>query len=168
MGRHKTTGSVDISGIDYPLYLRHPQHSFLSSSIPAYVVYNYDGSFRMAIIKSCGNIVPGTIKNRPAPKKYDLTIIKFNDLNHNGKHDSAEPYLSNWEFKVTGGDINKTYKTGSNGQINLRDLTEVTYTASEVMQTNWVASTNATQTAKIDGGNKTLVFGNYYRAPNTR
>ena len=68
MGRHDISGSTKISGLSYPLYLRHPSVSFLSESLPAFVSINYDGSYAYAILKPCGNIVTGSgVKVRPVP-----------------------------------------------------------------------------------------------------
>jgi hypothetical protein len=165
MGRHKTTGSWHVPNISYPLYFRHPQYSFNSSSIPAYIVYNYDGSFRMAIIKSCGNIVPGRIVHKPKPPvvvpKYNLNILKFNDLNHNGVKEVNEPVLPNWTFTVRGGAVNGTYVTNSNGVITVSNLPAASYTVSEIMQPDWVASTPQTQVAQITNADISLRFGNY-------
>ena len=68
MGRHDISGSTKISGLSYPLYLRHPSVSFLSDNMPAFVSINYDGSYAYAILKPCGNIVVGPgIKVKPTP-----------------------------------------------------------------------------------------------------
>jgi hypothetical protein len=166
MGRHKTAGSWSVPNISYPLYFRHPQYSFNSSSLPAYIVLNYDGSFRMAIIKSCGNIVPGRIVHKPVPTpRYSLTIVKFNDLNHNGVQDAGEPVLPNWAFTVRGGAINGTYITNANGMIVVSNLAAGSYVASEVMQADWQASTPSTQVATITNANISLAFGNYHVIP---
>lgn len=66
MGRHNIAGSTKISGLSYPLYLRHPSVSFVSDNLPAFVSMNYDGTYAYAILKPCGNIVTGPgVKTRP-------------------------------------------------------------------------------------------------------
>lgn len=68
MGRHDIAGSTRISGLSYPLYLRHPSVSFVSDNLPAFVSMNYDGTYAYAILKPCGNIVTGPgVKTRPVP-----------------------------------------------------------------------------------------------------
>jgi hypothetical protein len=132
MGRHKTTHSVDVPGISYPLWLRHPAESFLSHSIDAYVLLNYDGSFRMAIIKSCGNIVPGEIKERPLEQRYNLEVRKWNDINGDNQRQVAEPYLSGWSFRVTGPNTDTVITTNNTGSAKLGNLLRGTYNIDEV------------------------------------
>lgn len=170
MGRHWTTGSVAVPGISYPLYLRHPANSFVSNSIPAYILYNYDGSFRMAIITSCGNIVPGTIKNRPLPQPqpqpqpllyYDLGINKWNDLNGDQVRQANEPLLTGWSFDITGPNgFAQTVTTGVYGGVTVTHLLPGTYTVSERTQAGWTPTTSTVQVATITNANAGLWFGN--------
>ena len=62
-GRSYMAGSTQVSG---GAYMRHPSVSFRSSSIPAFV-YMENGTFKWAVIKSCGNPVKAT-PNKPVAK----------------------------------------------------------------------------------------------------
>jgi hypothetical protein len=167
MGRHWTQGSTDVPGVSYPLYLRHPQYSFVSQSIPAYILYNYDGSFRMAIIASCGNIVPGTIKTKPkeAAPTYRLNINKWNDLNGDQVRQPNEPVLPGWTFDITGPNgYARTVTTSPNGGITVTHLANGTYTVRERLQNGWTPTTSAVQTITIRNADGTLWFGNRQRS----
>lgn len=157
MGRSYMPGSTDVPGISYDLWLRHPSVSFRSSSLDAFVYLNDDGSMRYAIIKSCGNIVPGRM---PLPT-YKLSVIKFNDLNMDKIRQSAEPKLSGFNFKITGpSGYNKTVQTGATGTINVSGLKPGTYTITETQKAGWVSTTGLTKTVKITTKDATVAFGN--------
>lgn len=156
MGRHKTANSRDVEGISYPLWLRHPSESFLSNSIDAYVYINYDGSMAYAVIKSCGNIVPGVGKRTP---KYDLTIRKFNDMNGNGRRESNEPLLSGWSFRVRGNGLDRTVTTGSNGTVVVPDIKAGNITVDEIVRSGWVVTNGAHRSFNLNR-NTEQWFGN--------
>lgn len=157
MGRSYMPGSTKVSGVSYPLYLRHPSVSFRSSSIDAFVYLNNDGSMRYAIIKSCGNIVPGKM---PAPT-YKLNVIKFNDLNMDKLRQSNEPRLAGWDFVVTGPNgYRKTVRTPSTGKYVLTGLKPGTYTVTERQKANWVSTTGLTKRVRITTKDVSAVFGN--------
>lgn len=157
MGRHYMNGSIAITNFGYPLYLRHPSVSFVSSSIPAWVMMNSDGTMRYAIIKSCGNIVPGRI---PAPlPRYNLEIRKWNDLDRDGNLETGEPYLPDWRFQVTGNGVNQTVATNANGSVVVPNLLPGTYNVSEIHQEGWNATTADRQSVNLDQ-NRVVYFGN--------
>jgi hypothetical protein len=164
MGRHKTTHSVDVPGISYPLWLRHPSESFVSSSIDAYVLMNYDGSFRMAIIKSCGNIVPGEIRERPQEERYNLEVRKWNDINGDSQRQISEPYLSGWSFRVTGPGTDTVITTGQTGSATLGNLVAGTYNIDEVSQPGWRAITDAHRSVALTSS-QVIYFGNQMYSP---
>lgn len=165
MGRHKTAGSVDVPGISYPLWLRHPSESFRSDSLEAFVMLNYDGSLRYAVIKSCGNIVPGAIKVKPI-EKYTLNVFKWNDMNADNHKQSNEPFLPNWQFKISGNGINKTIKTNAQGMATITGLTKGTYIVEEIQQAGWKAVTSPKRTVTVSS-NTNIYFGNVKIAPQT-
>ncbi len=162
MGRHWTSGSTQVSGISYPLYLRHPAQSFISNSIPAFIYLNTDGSFRMAIIKSCGNIVPGKIL-APAPT-YRLYALKFIDANGNGHWDSNENQRHQGvTFRLTGNGVNKTAVTDSMGYAWFYGMAGGTYTIAESVPSGYRVTTQNPQTLVASGAAGARigrVFGN--------
>lgn len=164
MGRHYINGSFDVKGINYPLWFRHPGASFRSTSLDAFILLNYDGSFRLAIIKSCGNIVPGVVKN--APQRVYLEIRKWNDLNGDNHRQVAEPYLSGWQFRVVGPETNTTVTTDATGSVYLRDLPTGTYTIDEIPQDGWRNITPTHRVITLTSG-LTVFFGNQ-RIPEQR
>jgi len=162
-GRHNISGSSKYTGVSYPLYKRHPSVSFVSGSIDAYVYMNDDGSMAYAILKSCGNIVQGVGKRAAAPQRVNLTIRKYEDINHDGVHQSSEPYLPGWQFNVVGGDIDQTVTTDSTGTAVIRNVAQSYYTVSEVPQAGWTNSTGLSQARLVTTNARTqsFIFGNY-------
>jgi LPXTG-motif cell wall-anchored protein len=69
-GRTDLSGSQAVGSSGDPLYGRPPSVSFLSNSLPA-MVHITNGTFRYAIIESCGNLIMATPKvvavAKPAP-----------------------------------------------------------------------------------------------------
>lgn len=140
IGRHYMPGSTQVPGISYPLYMRRPAVSFRSNSLDAFVLMNYDGSMAVAVIKSCGNIVPGVGK-RVRPKNHFIRIKKFNDLNGNGKRESGESYLAGFSFRIKGPTINKVVKTDNTGQVRVDRLPNGKYTITEIVPSGWIITT---------------------------
>jgi hypothetical protein len=171
MGRHNISGSSKIGGLSYPLYLRHPSVSFNPDSLDAYVYLNYDGTMRYAIIKSCGNIVPGVVHNPPPPpvkpSTVNINIRKFNDANGNQTQDSNEGLLSGWEFKVSGSGINQTVTTLPDGTVTLTGLKPGVYTVTEVLQEGWKNTTGISinRSVTADTATQSFVFGNQEVTP---
>jgi hypothetical protein len=157
MGRSYISGSTKITAFSYPLYLRPPSVSFVSSSIPAFVRLNPDGTMRYAIIKSCGNIVPGAAYKEPT---YNLTVNKFEDLNRDGVKNTNEPVLSGWTFDISGNNFNAAVTTATNGSAQKSGLLAGTYRIAEREQTGWEATTGATKSVTITNSNQTIWFGN--------
>lgn len=172
MGRHNIQpGSSKISGLAYPLYRRHPSVSFNSKELEAYVYLNYDGSMRYAVIKSCGNIVIGVVKEAPVPpvvpptptpEKANLIIRKYNDANGNAVQDTGEVMLAGWQFRVVGPGLNQTVSTLTNGTVTLTGLTPASYTVTEVLQTGWTNTTglSITRSVTTNAATQTFNFGN--------
>lgn len=167
-GRHNISGSTRVNDVPYPLYKRHPQVSFLSSSISAYVYTNYDGSMAYAILKTCGNIVEGVGKRAapppptPAPVRVSLTIHKFEDLNSNSIQDTDELSLAGWNFRISGGGVQRVAVTDNNGQAIVSDLPEGIYVVTEVLQTGWNSTTGLTKSHLVNADPTTqqFIFGN--------
>lgn len=169
-GRHNIAGSSLVPDLPYTLYRRHPSVSFLSGSIEAYVLMNYDGTMAYAILKSCGNIVEGVGKRTrptppppPSPVRVPLTILKFNDANNNGTRELTENYLPGWDFRVSGENVQLTVTTDTNGRVIIPDLNQGYYVITEIQKDGWENTTGVTvnQLVTDDTDTQTVLFGNY-------
>lgn len=157
MGRSYMPGSSDVPGISYPLWYRYPSISFRSSKLDAWVYLNYDKSLRYAIIKSCGNIVPGAFKRAPSGR---LNIVKFEDLNLDGRKQSNERGLHGWNFEVSGpNNYRIRVTTGTDGVRTLNNLVPGSYTIREIPKTGWHNTTPLTQRVSL-ASTRTVYFGN--------
>lgn len=67
-GRGNIAGSTQVTSGSTTFYTRPPSVSFRSTSLPAFVVMQ-DGTFKFAIIESCGNPVKATPVPKPVPPK---------------------------------------------------------------------------------------------------
>jgi hypothetical protein len=65
-GRENISGSTEVNSSGTVFYSRPTSVSFLSSSLPAYVVMK-NGQFLFAVLASCGNPIKATLKTQPAP-----------------------------------------------------------------------------------------------------
>ena len=85
-------------------------------------------------------------------------IVKFHDLNANGKLDAGEPRLANWRFNIKG-PVTITRSTDANGQINLNDLPDGIYNISEdVSNPEWYNTTASIVNVSVPGPD--IYFGN--------
>lgn len=159
MGRHNIYPSTQVSGVNYPLYLRHPSVSFVANSLDAWVYVNYDNTMAYAVIKSCGNIVPG-VGIRVRPVLYRGFARKFNDLNENGRLDAGEPRMAGVTFRLTGNGQNQTNVTDSSGYAGFWNLRAGTYTVTEVVPAGWHSTTGTTRTLVVDADRRFVDFGN--------
>lgn len=157
MGRHDMPGSRRVSGVSYPLYIRHPSVSFVSDSIDAFVLMNSDGSMAVAVLKSCGNIIPGVGKRAP---RHRIIIRKFNDINGNKIKNSNEPWMRNITFRITGPGTNRVLKTDGYGMIKIENLVNGTYTITETVPSGWRSTTGAQKVITISNNHRTVNFGN--------
>jgi len=102
----------------------------------------------------------------------DLTIIKFEDKNGNGRRDAdasgspTEPGLPDWHFTVQGaGGLSREAITDNNGIAVVRGLTPgkyvVTETISEASKSGWICTTQNPQTVQLSRRSDNVVsFGN--------
>jgi uncharacterized protein (DUF2141 family) len=94
-----------------------------------------------------------------------LCIVKFNDLDGDGKQGPSEPTLSGWVFTIkdANGRVVGTITTSAAGTPNCIDLPAGTYTVTETLQAGWTPTTpgGGTQTVTVVAGQTTTVtFGN--------
>lgn len=163
MGRSYIAGSTKQTQFPYPIYLRHPSVSFLSKSISAFVLMNPDNTFAYAILKSCGNIVPGVTYVTPQAPEYRLYALKWVDLNGNGNWEKDEPRKTGVTFRLTGNGLNKTAVTDSMGYAWFFGIPAGSYTITESVPANFQATTPVSQTVVAQGETGSRIgatFGN--------
>lgn len=163
MGRSYMPGSTKLTQFPYPVYLRHPSVSFRSSQISAFIKLNPDNTMAYAILKSCGNIVPGEVYVRPQTPEYRLYALKWLDLNGNGKWESDEPRHPGVTFRISGNNISKTAVTDSMGYAWFYGIPAGTYTITEVVPNNFEPTTPTTRTVLATGESGSRIgvtFGN--------
>jgi hypothetical protein len=94
-----------------------------------------------------------------------ICVVKFNDLNADGKQGSGEPLLPDWVFTVidTASDtVVGTLVSGTNR--NCIDVKPGTYTVTETLQAGWLPTTagGVTQTVTVVAGQTiNVIFGNH-------
>ncbi len=105
----------------------------------------------------------------PFGGKYQISGLKFNDLNGNGIKDPNEPGLKGWmiHLRLEGGEYSQSMLTGDNGSYLFTDLPEAgTYVAWEDRSLNpaWIPTTPAGGSATVvltgDRPIATVKFGN--------
>ncbi len=93
-----------------------------------------------------------------------ICIVKFNDLNGNGKQDSGEPLLPNWVFTVIDAASNTVVGPLVSGtDRNCIDVKPGTYTVTETLQSGWTPTTpgGVSQTVTVAAGQTiNVIFGN--------
>jgi len=95
-----------------------------------------------------------------------ICVVKFNDLDGDGKQGPNEPTLSGWVFTIkdANGNVVGTITTSATGAPNCINLPAGTYTVTETAQAGWTPTTNGglTQTVTVVPGQTTTVtFGNH-------
>ncbi|VVB87773.1 SdrD B-like domain protein [uncultured archaeon] len=116
----------------------------------------------------------GTCVSPPPPGQLQLGSIagtKYNDLNGDGTREATEPGLASWTIKLTDSTgATTTTTTASDGSYNFTNLSDGTYTVSEVQQSGWIQTQPkppGTYTVTISGGNAVTGedFGNFFDVP---
>ncbi|MGV8084567.1 MAG: SpaA isopeptide-forming pilin-related protein [Coriobacteriia bacterium] len=91
-----------------------------------------------------------------------VTVLKYNDVNDNGRRDAGEPVLPGWTFTLTRGETVLTGTTGADGTVVFSGLTPGAYTLDELAQDEWIATTDLPIAIVLSGGdNLSLSVGNY-------
>ena len=113
---------------------------------------------------SCQISITTDTQPPPPPQGAQISGMKFNDLNRNGKKDPGEPGLAGWTIRLRGpkGNIVKTTVTDANGNYAFTGLTAGKYKVREVHQKGWKRMTkNPKQfTLESNGGVNNINFGN--------
>jgi uncharacterized repeat protein (TIGR01451 family) len=103
-------------------------------------------------------------------KPGTLCVVKFNDLNGNGKQDPGEPTLGGWVFTITDATntVVGTITTTATEPRTCKDLPPGTYTVTETPQPGWVQTAPTPvgpQTVTVVSGQvTTVIFGNHQNA----
>ncbi|MFA3783401.1 LamG-like jellyroll fold domain-containing protein [Melioribacteraceae bacterium 4301-Me] len=95
----------------------------------------------------------------------NICVLKFNDLNGNGRKDTNEVVLSNWTIIVrdSSGNVIDTLIT-QDKPVCVSVPAPGTYTVSEVLQSGWTPTTPATDTVTVQPGQTVnVIFGNKQR-----
>lgn len=91
--------------------------------------------------------------NRKIPVKpndtFSIKARKYEDINGNAKHDDNEPWLANWDIKLSGNNMDREFMTSDDGTVIFTNLPAGTYTVSEEMQTGWHNVTPISQKVTI-------------------
>ena len=102
----------------------------------------------------------------PAATTGVLCVVKFNDLDGDGKQGPNELPLSGWTFTIkdANGNVVGTITTGDLAARNCIDLKPGTYTVTETLQAGWTPTTpgGTTQTISLTAGQTVdVIFGNH-------
>lgn len=97
----------------------------------------------------------------PIIKTYNLNVKKFHDINGNKKKDGNEPFIQNWEFRITGNGVDKKAKTGNDGVVSFTNLKKGTYTIEETGKAGWINTLPGKRKQTIElSSDMTVLFGN--------
>ncbi|MDY0088111.1 MAG: SdrD B-like domain-containing protein [Coriobacteriia bacterium] len=90
-----------------------------------------------------GAAAPATAGKEGTTGNSKIVVVKFNDLNGNGKKDSGEPTLSGWEItlKDSKSKVVATKTTDSKGEAVFDRLAAGTYYVSETLKSGWESTT---------------------------
>jgi len=97
----------------------------------------------------------------------NLQLIKFEDVNGNGRRDPADPGLPSWNFNLTNPSGNpSSASTGTEGSVLLSSVPAGTWSVAEVPEPGWVPVTPASGTVTVPaGGLGVFQVGNVRPAP---
>ena len=93
-----------------------------------------------------------------------ICVVKFEDLNGNGRQDAGEPLLANWAFTVTDAANTAVGTLVSGTERRCVEVKPGSYTVTEILQAGWTATTpgGVTQTVTVAAGQTViLIFGNH-------
>lgn len=119
------------------------------------------GGLTQTATVTTGQTTTVTFGNRQVER---ICVIKFNDVNGNGKRDTGEALLSGWAFTVT--DVASSAVVGtlaSGTRPSCIDVKPGTYVVTETLQAGWTPTTSGgvSQTVTVAAGQTiNLTFGN--------
>jgi uncharacterized repeat protein (TIGR01451 family) len=108
-----------------------------------------------------GQLVNVFFGNRPQPG--EICVVKFEDLDGDGKQGPNEPPLAGWQFTVTDASNTPvgTITTGQTQPTCLKSVAPGTYTVTETVQSGWTVTTPNPQTVTVAPATSSVVeFGN--------
>ncbi len=155
-GRQDIAGSTKVTSGGATFYTRAPSVSFVSDSIEAYIFVDQDGTFKGAVIKSCGNPVKATPKvvqpkTTPSAACERITINKISRTEYSFTANASAKdgaTVSGYVFTITGPlSYKKVINQTSNELSATSDQVTIdqagTYKVSVVVKTSVGDKTNA-------------------------
>ncbi|MGE5656683.1 MAG: MSCRAMM family protein [Actinomycetota bacterium] len=137
------------------------QTGFRQTTVTPFVTINTNTNLSGIVIGNTTSQLPGGLRGGT------ISGTKFNDLNNNGRFDSGEPALSNFQIYV---DLNNngqldsgepSTRTDSNGNWSFSELPAGTYNLKEVQQSGFVQTTANPSITLTAGQNVNgVLFGN--------
>jgi hypothetical protein len=120
----------------------------------AYVLVHDEGNYWVIdnVATDAGGIqVPG-----------DLQIVKFLDLDEDGRLDPGERFLPGWQYLVEGPEgFSQTITTGLSGEVTLDELAPGNYQVTDIVRSDWTCTTANPQMITVaEGATSVAVFGN--------
>ena len=153
-----TTGDLVANCIDLP-----PGTYTVTETLQAGWTPTTPGGTSQTVTVTAGQTTTVTFGNRQSLEPGRICIVKFNDLNGNGRQDPGEPLLANWVFTVkdAAGNVVTTLVSGTDH--NCFDVKSGTYTVTETLQAGWLPTTagGVTQTVTVAAAQTiNVIFGN--------
>lgn len=97
------------------------------------------------------------------PPGSTITGYKFHDINNNGIQDNGDSVMQGWTIELTGNGLSQTSVTDANGNYLFTNLSQGTYTVTEIMQIGWAVGATGNQHTVTIGSNTSannIAFGN--------
>ncbi|MDN5835563.1 MAG: PKD domain-containing protein, partial [bacterium] len=157
VGRHNFGKSTKVNSNGVTTYKRATSTSFVSGSIPAFVMFNKDGTFKNAVLKSCGNPVGG--KNKVPKKSAKCDNLTSKKLSRTKFEFNAKASTKNGAkiqgYRIDFGDGHaQYYKTGSKSKTVTHTYSKPgTYKVKMTVNTDvgdYVTSSNCATTVKVE------------------
>ena len=157
VGRHNFGKSTKVSSNGVTTYKRATSTSFVTGSIDAWVMFNKDGTFKNAVLKSCGNPVGG--KNKVPKKSAKCDNLTSKKINRTKFEFTAKASVKNGAkiqgYRIDFGDGHaQYYKTGSKSKTVSHTYAKPgTYKVKMTVNTDvgdYVTSSNCATTVKVE------------------
>jgi uncharacterized repeat protein (TIGR01451 family) len=96
-----------------------------------------------------------------------LRLVKYEDLNGNGRVDPGEPQVPGWRFRLVNPQGNASEATtGADGSVTVAGVPAGVWRVEEILSTGWVAISGGSGSVTVpNGGTGTFVAGNARPAP---
>ena len=96
-----------------------------------------------------------------------IRLVKYEDVNGNGRADAGEPQVPGWRFRLVNPQGNSSeLTTGADGSVTVAGVPAGVWQVEEIVTSGWVAISGASGTVTVpNGGTGTFVAGNARPAP---